>query len=92
MTSTADNLTVRNISGYFVNDHMDRQPGGEPVEITKTHKRGSVDVEGTRKQIDGLLADASYYADPYGPDMLPDGLKASAQRVAKRLAAEGFGV
>lgn len=43
------------------------------------------------EQLRALLSDAEYYADPHGPDQLPPGLKASAQRAASsvRLLIEG---
>ena len=90
--TAAERFTIRNVSGQFVEAHTERQPSGEPVAVLKTHKRGSVDIEGTRRQIEALHDDAVFYADPWGPDECPDGLKASARRIVARLAAAGFDV
>lgn len=80
-------MVAHNVSGQFVHDHIDRQPEGEPVSIVRTHKRGSVTISGTPAQFSALLSDARYYADPYGPDMLPEGLAASARRLIPRIRA-----
>lgn len=90
-------FTVCHLSGEFVFDHVDRAPEGEPVEVIRRNKGGSVDVTGTRKQFEALHDDAVFYADARNFD--PDGgawragtLRASARRIVARLAALGFDV
>lgn len=44
------------------------------------------DTHATREQLEALLSDAEFYADEFGPDMQPLGLKFSARRTIKKLS------
>ncbi len=73
----------------FWDDHCDRCPcDGDPQEamaneVSRAGRR--VLIEGTEAQIETLRSDAKFYADPWGPDELPLGLKASAKATVKAL-------
>lgn len=59
---------------YFTSDSMERG-------IFKPE----TDSHATPAQLQALLADAKFYADPDGPDQCPPGLIASARAIVKRL-------
>ena len=42
-------------------------------------------IEGTAAQVEVLRSDAAFYADKWGPDELPPGLKRSAVATVKAL-------
>ena len=77
------------VPAMFWDDHEERGPGdGDPDkamarEVSRAGRR--VLIEGTAAQIECLRSDAKFYADPWGPDELPPGLKASAKATVKAL-------
>ena len=68
------------VPATFALDHLDRCRG-QAGEITLVARKGhSAILEVDAESLDNLRSDARYYADPFGPDMLPPGLRASAKR------------
>lgn len=52
----------------FYDDHLDRDlPAPPPVRETKRH----VWIETTHPDMEELVNDAEFYADPWGPDEAP---------------------
>ena len=63
---------------------------GDPdIEMAREVSRSGnlVLIEGFEDQIECLRSDAKSYADKFGPDQCPPGLKASARETLKALAA-----
>lgn len=80
------------VPAKFWDDHSDRCPcDGDPelemaTEIRRSGNR--VLIEGSAQQIEVLRSDAAFYADRWGPDELPLGLKRSAIATVKALVKE----
>lgn len=74
MSAPVDVLAV---PAKFYDDHGDRALP-TPAEIRRAGRR--VYIAANDPAIPDLLSDAKFYADPWGPDELPAGLKASAKR------------
>jgi hypothetical protein len=78
------------VAAKFWDDHSERCPcDGDPDsamarEISRSGNR--VLIEGNDAQIECLRSDAKFYSDPWGPDELPPGLKASAKATVKALS------
>lgn len=77
------------VPAKFWDDHCERCPcDGDPgdamaAEVKRAGNR--VLIEGTTAQIQVLRSDAEFYADKWGPDELPPGLKRSAIATVKAL-------
>lgn len=68
----------------FYYDHAERALPSGTVMAGKVF-RGCVLVECDDETLAEILNDAEFYADKNGPDMLPPGLKASAQRTVEAI-------
>lgn len=77
------------VPAMFWDDHCDRCPcDGDPdlVMAKEVRRSGSrVLIEGTPEQLEVLRSDAAFYADRWGPDECPPGLKRSAAATLKAL-------
>lgn len=84
--------TQKWVPAKFWDDHAERCPcDGDPeIEMAKEVRRtrNKVLIEGTDSQIEILRSDADFYADKWGPEQLPPGLKQSAILTIKALARE----
>lgn len=71
-------MTIFPVPAKFYDDHGDRELP-TPNEVRRAGNK--VWIDGTDSEaVSELLSDAEFYADPYGPDELPPGLRASAGR------------
>jgi len=66
----------------FYDDHVERDLPAPP--IIKDTRRGYI-IDGDSEHLDELLNDARFYADPYGPDRQPPGLKKAAKSLVWHL-------
>ena len=66
----------------FWNDHAER---GLPAGELSSESGNLVWIVATEDEIKEILSDAKFYSDPWGPDDLPPGLKASAARTVKAI-------
>ena len=80
MSAPVDVLAV---PAKFYDDHGDRDLP-TPAEVRRAGSR--VYIDRNDPAIPALLSDAKFYADPWGPDELPPGLKVSAIRTVAALA------
>ena len=72
------------VPAKFYDDHCARDLVA-PTEIKRAGSRVWVDA-GDEDGRSELYHDAVFYADPWGPDELPPGLKASAKRTVAAIA------
>jgi hypothetical protein len=72
------------VPAMFYDDHAQR---GLPTPAEVDRKGRQVLILAEDPAVAELRDDAAYYADPFGPDMLPPGLRASAKRTVAALAA-----
>ena len=83
------------VPATFWDDHCDRCPcDGDPDddmarELSRSGSR--VTIEGTEAQINVLRSDAEFYADRWGPDECPPGLKRSAVATVRALTRQWAG-
>jgi hypothetical protein len=66
----------------FYDDHAERGLP-TPAAVGRVHR--VVIVDAADPALPELLSDARFYADPNGPDELPPGLKASAERTVRAI-------
>ena len=80
------------IPARFAADHFDRcgleQDEGGQARVVRAGKRTWV-VEVNAAALANLGSDANYYADAYGPDEQPAGLRASAKRTVAAISRTG---
>ena len=76
------NTQTFKVPAMFYDDHCDR--GLVAPELVRRVGR-SVEVLADEDGISELFNDAEFYADPWGPDELPPGLRASAKRTVKAI-------
>lgn len=75
-------MSLLRLPRLFFEDHGNRDlPTPEPVRETKKH----VFVRREDAAVRDLLEDAQFYCDPYGPDLAPRGLIASARATVKAI-------